>query len=57
MQIRVITKNGELSAMFNEKQFNIAVQYAIQHNGKVINIETGKILYDACKEKHYVKRK
>lgn len=53
MKLKVITKDGELSAMFLDSQINIAKQYAEMHNGKVIEIETGKILYDACKSKHY----
>lgn len=43
--------------MYNERQYNIAVEYAKMHNGKVIDKITGEVLFDACKEKHFMEEK
>lgn len=53
MNLKVITKDGELSARFFKDHKNIAIQYAEMHNGKVIDIESNTIIYDACKKKHF----
>ena len=52
MNLKVISIDGELSASFLDNHLEIAKQYADMYNGKVIEVETGEVLYDACRCKN-----
>lgn len=50
----VLTKKGELAPLFTERQLPIAVLFAEQRDGKVIDYNTKKVVEDFCKMKHFI---
>jgi len=56
MRYEIISKHGS-TYRHQEKDLSAAIHYAKEHNSKVKDTLTGKIIYNFCKEKCNVNQK